>query len=163
MTEVESPVDASASPGPLQFGRAQPGVDYRDRPAAFGVVERDGRVAVVFVIRRDGQYFDLPGGGIDPGETPEQAVVREFGEETGLRVAPVRVLGRASQFMRQEDGSPANNRSTLFEARWVAAAPELKVEEDHELQWLEPLEAISTLRHDSHAWAVALWLRRRPV
>ena len=60
MTEVESPVDASASPGPLQFGRAQPGVDYRDRPAAFGVVERDGRVAVVFVIRRDGQYFDLP-------------------------------------------------------------------------------------------------------
>lgn len=162
MTEVESPIDASADPGPLQFGRPQPGVAYRDRPAAFGVVERDGKVAVVFVTRRDGQYYDLPGVGIDPGETPEQAVVREFGEETGLTIEPVRVLGRASQFMRQEDGSPANNRSTLFEARWAADAPELKVEEDHALQWLDPLEAIAALRHDSHAWAVALWLRRGP-
>ncbi len=159
MTEVES----LSSPGPLQFGRALPDLSYRDRPAAFGVLERDGRIAVVFVTRRDGRYFDLPGGGIDAGETPEQAVVREFGEETGLRVEPVRVLGRADQFMRQEDGSPANNRSTLFEARWIGDAPELKVEEDHDLQWLDPLEAVASLRHDSHAWAVSLWLRRLPL
>ena len=158
MTEVES----LTSPGPLQFGHARPGLDYRDRPAAFGVCERDGQVAVVFVTRPEAQYVDLPGGGIDAGETAEQAVVREFGEETGLKVSPLRVLGRASQFMRQEDGSPANNRSVLFEATLEGEAPELKVEDDHELQWLYPLEAIATLRHDSHAWAVALWLRRSP-
>ena len=32
--------------------------------------------------------WEFPGGVIEPGETPEQAMVREFGEETGLRVRP---------------------------------------------------------------------------
>src|SRR3954463_11621377 len=30
--------------------------------------------------------WTLPGGGVEQGEHPDQAVVREFGEETGLRV-----------------------------------------------------------------------------
>lgn len=37
--------------------------------------------------------FSLPGGAIDPGETPAQAVVREVYEETGLQVRPTHVLG----------------------------------------------------------------------
>ena len=162
MTEAESPVDASTSPGPLQFGRAEPGVSYPDRAAAFGVCERDGRIAVVWVTRSDGRYYDLPGGGVDAGETDTQAVVREFGEETGLKVETRRALGRADQFMRQGSGAPANNRSALFEVEATAEDAALKIEADHELQWLDPLEAIASLRHDSHAWAVALWLRRRP-
>ncbi|MBU1039875.1 MAG: A/G-specific adenine glycosylase [Proteobacteria bacterium] len=32
--------------------------------------------------------WEFPGGVIEPGETPEQAMVREFSEETGLRVRP---------------------------------------------------------------------------
>ena len=158
MTEVES----LASPGPLQFGRPEPGVDYPDREAAFGVCERDGRIAVVWVTRFDGQYYDLPGGGVDAGETPAEGVAREFGEETGLKVKAARVLGHADQFMRQESGAPANNRSTLFEATLAGEDAALKIEDDHALQWLDPLEALASLRHDSHAWAVALWLRRRP-
>lgn len=40
---------------------------------------------------RDGKhYFTFPGGGVDSGETSEQAVVREIEEELGLQV---RVLG----------------------------------------------------------------------
>lgn len=157
MTERES-LD---SPGPLQFGRARPGVDYPDRPAAFGVAEREGRIAVVFVTRFDGRYFDLPGGGIEPGEAEPDAVAREFGEETGLKVEAVRRLGAASQFMVRHDGAPANNRCGLWEARVVGEDAALKVEDDHEMRWLDPLEAVSVLRHDSHAWAVAAWLRAR--
>lgn len=37
-------------------------------------------------------WWCLPGGAIDPGETPEQAVVREVEEELGLKVRPVRKL-----------------------------------------------------------------------
>jgi 8-oxo-dGTP diphosphatase len=38
--------------------------------------------------------------------------------------------------------------------------PELKVEDDHTLVWLDPRDAVVALRHDAHAWAVAAWLRR---
>jgi 8-oxo-dGTP diphosphatase len=150
------------SQGPLQFGVQVPGQRYPDRPAAFGVAERDGKVAAVKVTRKgERSYFDLPGGGIDPGETSEAAVVREFGEETALVVQVGRLLGRANQYMVKSDGQPANNISTLFEAEITGEDAGLKIEADHELVWLDPLEAITRLRHESHAWAVAAWLRAR--
>ncbi len=44
---------------------------------------------------RDGlHYFTFPGGGVDEGESPEQAVIREVREELGV---DVRVLGLAAE------------------------------------------------------------------
>ena len=146
----------------LQFGEAEPGHDYRDRPAAFGVLEKDGRLALARITRAgETPYVDLPGGALEPGEDEAAAMVREFGEETGLRVSAGALLGRASQFLLKTDGQRVNNRSALFVARLEAEDPSLKTEPEHELVWLEPLDAIAQLRHGSHAWAVACWLRRR--
>ncbi|WP_051710935.1 NUDIX domain-containing protein [Andreprevotia chitinilytica] len=47
----------------------------------------------VLIQRRTMGDWSLPGGGIDPNETPAQAMVREVWEETGLHVRPTRVLG----------------------------------------------------------------------
>ena len=148
--------------GPLQFGVRLPGQSYPDRPAAFGVAVRDGKVAVARITRTgEPAYLDLPGGGIDPGETPAAAMVREFGEEVALAVRPGRLLLRASQYMIKGDRTPANNLSSLFEAEIIGEAASLKIEADHELAWLDPREAVVRLRHESHAWAVAAWLRAR--
>ena len=143
-----------------QFGDPQPSLIYRDRPAAFGVLERDGLVALVSVQKpRHPAWLDLPGGAIDPGEDAAAALIREFGEEAGLRIAPGEMLGEADQYFINTDGEAFNNRQTLFAVRLLAEAPELKVEVDHTLVWLPILDAISQLRHDSHAWAVSLALR----
>ena len=147
-------------PEPLQFGEREPGVVYRDRPAAFGIALRDDKIAMVKVtVEGQGTWFDLPGGGVDPGEDDLAAVVREFGEETGLKVRPGALVMRACQLFRQTDGSPVNNRSGHYMVEIIGEDPALKIEEDHELVWFEPGQALTLLRHDSHAWAVLAWLR----
>lgn len=54
------------------------------RGAAF-VLLQPGRGELLAVTRPEGGW-GLPGGGIDPGETPAQAAARELYEETGLQV-----------------------------------------------------------------------------
>lgn len=146
----------------LQFGTALPGHDYIDRPAAFGIVEHDGRIACVRVERGSASYHDLPGGAVDGDETEAQAVAREFLEETGLVVRPDRRLVDAGQYFRKSDGQPVNNIGGVWTADRLGHDPAAKVEDDHELVWLEPVEALARLRHEAHAWGVALWLRSRP-
>ncbi len=145
-----------------QFGVPAPGRGYADRPAAFGVLEKDGRIALVKVTKLGhAPWFDLPGGAREAGETDAQAMIREFGEETGLRVTAGVFLGRADQFFINTEDQPFNNRQALIEAILVGEAADLKIEEDHALVWMAPLEALQHIRHESHAWAVISWLRRR--
>jgi 8-oxo-dGTP diphosphatase len=145
-----------------QFGDPEPGRTYRDRPAAFGIVEREGRVALVRV-EKPGHpaWFDLPGGALDPGEDAAQAVVREFGEETGLKVQAGEVYARADQRFVNTDGEAFNNRAAFLLLTLLGEDSKLKVEDDHALAWSTPDEALVQLRHEAHAWAVAAWLRRR--
>lgn len=146
-----------------QFGSREPGRDYPDRPAAFAVIVRDGLIACAEVAwRHDGPKLDLPGGGVDPGETPAEAAARECGEEVGLRVAVAdRPFTCADHYFVSTEGKTNNTRGRFFEGRLEGEAPELKVEDDHSLLWLDPLEALRRLDRDSHAWAVAAWIRRR--
>jgi len=145
-----------------QFGAPEPGRAYPDRPAAFAVVAREGKIACVRVAwRRGGPKLDLPGGGLDPGETAAQAAVRECGEEAGLKVAvDGEPFACADHYFVNDEGGRNNTRGQFFVARLEGEAPELKIEDDHSLVWLDPLEALRTLDRDSHAWAVAAWLRR---
>ncbi|WIY68967.1 NUDIX domain-containing protein [Aquidulcibacter paucihalophilus] len=144
----------------LQFGTARPGLDYRLRVTAFGLVVEDGRLACVRVDRGEGSYFDLPGGAVDGDETEEQAVVREFLEETGMTVRPLARIAHAAQYFHKSDGEPLNNIGGFWIAEQLALDPGARVEADHELVWLAPAEALTLLRHEAHAWAVATWLRR---
>lgn len=147
-------------PARLQFGTAEPGLDHRLRPTAFGLVFQDGRLACVRVDRGAGSYFDLPGGAVDGDETEEQALVREFVEETGMTVRPLVRIAEAAQYFRKSDGEPINNTGGFWIAEQLSLDPSARVEADHELVWLNPHTALNQLRHDAHAWAVAAWLRR---
>ena len=62
------------------------------RTRAGVVLIEDGKVALIERNRAGKHYYVFPGGGVDKGETPEQAAAREMEEETGLRVSVGRKL-----------------------------------------------------------------------
>ena len=67
---------------------------HRQRVAAYAVLVRDRAVLLTRMSSRtriEGRWT-LPGGGIDHGEDPRDALRREVYEETGLRVEPGRML-----------------------------------------------------------------------
>ena len=70
---------------------SEPAANVQRREGADALV-RDARGRVLLVRRADDGRWAMPGGWVDPGETPEQAVVREVWEETGLRVSAPRLL-----------------------------------------------------------------------
>jgi ADP-ribose pyrophosphatase YjhB (NUDIX family) len=61
-------------------------------------------------------YFSIPGGGIEPGETPEQAVLREIEEETSCRIAITRAL-----YVLQYTG----NLHHIFLCEYISGEPHL--------------------------------------
>lgn len=143
----------------LQFGQADSGAVYRLRPAVFGLAVREGRIACVRVDRGAGGYFDLPGGAVDGDETESEALAREFLEETGLIIRTLTRLGEAAQYFRRSDGDPVNNQGGFWTVTVEGHDPQAQSETDHQLTWLTPIEAVSGLRHQAHAWAVVLWMR----
>lgn len=55
------------------------------------LLDRD-RVCLIQRVRDGKTYFSFPGGGVEPGETPEQAAAREALEELGVEVVLERLV-----------------------------------------------------------------------
>jgi 8-oxo-dGTP diphosphatase len=62
------------------------------RERASAVILREDQILMVQIEDGDRSWWCLPGGTIEPGETPEQAAVRELREELNLQVVPRRRL-----------------------------------------------------------------------
>jgi len=61
---------------------------------ATAIVFAEDRTRVLMLKREDFRVWVLPGGGIEAGETREQAAIRETREETGYEIAIDRLVGR---------------------------------------------------------------------
>ena len=71
---------------------------YRLRAGAYAILPLKGRFLMVAQVD-DTVDVMLPGGGIDPGESPVQALHREVMEELGWRIANPRKLGAFRRFV----------------------------------------------------------------
>jgi A/G-specific adenine glycosylase len=147
-----------SDPGALPRRRAT-----RSRPhvvAAIALAERNGRF---LVLRRPsvgllGGLWELPGGKVEPGESPREAARREFREETGLRldrVAPVGVVRHSYSHFTVE--------LHLYAAR--APGKRRAVGEGTTARWVTAFQFGSLPRPRATVKAVELWRRwlRRPL
>lgn len=73
------------------------GQTYRPRPGVYGIIH-DRHDVLITEQSEPVPEFQLPGGGIDPGENPIQALHREVWEETGWRIRVERRLGAFQRF-----------------------------------------------------------------
>ena len=129
----------------------------RQRVAAYALLTRDGEVLLTQMSSRtriEGRWT-LPGGGIDHGEDPRDALRREVYEETGLKVEPGRVVdvhhthfvgarsdGRVEDYhgihiifeadidpaSQDEDPRVVEEDSTTARAEWVALDDALRLD-----------------------------------
>ena len=120
-----------------------------DRPAAYALLHTAEGLAVVRA--SEGRLF-LPGGGIRPGESPEDAVVRELMEECRIRAECIRETCSAIQFFTSREGKRRYRSSMSF---WECALLEqLDGPGDHETVWLREVPDEGSFAHEAHAWAV---------
>ena len=72
------------------------------RVAAYGVIIDGDRILLAHWNESGRSGWTLPGGGIDPGEDPVDAVVREIAEETGYHAEAGELLGIDSKVIPAE-------------------------------------------------------------
>lgn len=135
------------------FGAPRPGVEYRDRQAAYGIAFDDaGRAAVVYSERKG--YF-LLGGGMEPGENEADCIRREALEETGYAVTVGEKVCVGEEFTTDLAGEPYHpiGHVYLIELGERVTQP---LEDDHILTWMpvEEFQKMTFMRYQ--AWAMGL-------
>lgn len=131
-----------------RFGQSpRPGQTYRLRPGVYAVLLRRGQVLLTFQSAPHFEY-QLPGGGIDPGEQPLPALHREVREETGWAIAAPRRIGAFRRFtFMPEYGFWAEKLCTIYAARPLRPLGPPS-EPGHRAEWLPARLALSLLANE---------------
>ncbi len=117
--------------------RAKVGHDLLMIPGAAAIV-RNEKGDILLQRRGDTGEWSLPGGAIEPGEEPADAVVREVFEETGLRIVPERIVGiygGPSHVIQFPNGDQAAYISVTFVCRVTGGSLQTDGDETLELRY----------------------------
>ena len=146
---VGGPLDDAASTHTPTFGIPAAGVTYEQRGAAYAVI-RNSTGAVAAVHMPAGYW--LPGGGMLPGETPEETAVREVREELGCTLRLVRKIGGAVQyFFAATEGRYYAMQAVFSRAEFVERQHGAA---EFEVCWLDVSHPGPWFYHACHDWAV---------
>jgi 8-oxo-dGTP diphosphatase len=98
----------------------------KNRTAARAIIIRDNKLLVMRRNKFGDIYYSLIGGGVDPGETPEQALIREVHEEASMGITKFRKVfiepawgkyGDQHIFLCEDPGGEPELRSDTPEAK----------------------------------------------
>lgn len=110
------------------------------RPSAYAVVIKDNAV----LLTKQFEGYDLPGGGIELGEMPEEAVIREVKEETGIDVTAPHMLSVRSNFFKMpnihRDDHFVHSILLYYRCEFVGGTLSMDGFDEHERTWADMAE-----------------------
>ncbi|MBQ7184883.1 MAG: NUDIX domain-containing protein [Clostridia bacterium] len=124
------------------------------RDSARSVIIRDGKVAMIHSPKYD--YYKFPGGGIEEGEDPVKAMIRETREEAGLIIIPgtVREYGYVHRIQKSDkDPTECFVQDNYYYLCTAEDAPvsqdldEYEASESYRPEFVSPAAAIEKNRH----------------
>jgi len=126
------------------------GQRYTPRHGAYAILPRDGQVLLTYQ-GAPHEEFQLPGGGIDAGESALQALHREVFEETGYRIAAPRKLGVFRRFAYMPDYDIYAEKICHIYLAFPVRPHGTPSEDGHVAVWMPPELALAELYNDGDA------------
>lgn len=132
--------------------RANDGSNYTPRPASRAVLfDKDDKIAFMHVTKYN--YHKLPGGGVDKGETLEQALEREVLEEAGCKIKIGKEIGEIVEY-RDLYKTKTESYCWIGEVVGDKGEPnfvDVEIEGQFKLTWVTLDEAIELIKKDKPA------------
>ena len=131
------------------------GQHYRRRPGVYAVLVQGRDILLTHQAEPDPE-FQLPGGGIDPGEHPLAALHREVFEETGWHIGTARRVGAFRRFTYMPEYDRwAEKICSVYLARPVCRHGP-PTEPGHTAVWMGVDQAMRLLANDGDRAMLAL-------
>lgn len=134
------------------FGERDYKLNYWKRTGAYAVIQNEQQ-QFLCVKALDGLLF-LVGGGIDEGESPENALLRESIEETGHKIRIVKRIGKAERHWvsSKYPNDSQHNIGFLYAAELLEKVAE-PVEKEI-MCWVDYKEMENNLLHEHHLYLI---------
>ena len=147
-------------------------IDYLDDPAApransivpaVSVVVPDSQGRILLIRRVDNDYWSIPGGGMEPGESVREAASREVKEETGIDcdiTGLVGIFSNPRHVAAYDDGEVRQEFSICLTGRILGGAPRTSTESS-EVKFVAVTELPGYQIHPSIRLRIDIYLEDR--
>ncbi|CAF9935136.1 hypothetical protein IMSHALPRED_010120 [Imshaugia aleurites] len=149
--------------GPRTIGVKAEGIQYVDRHAV-RIITKSDKDEIVIIYAKKGNYYKLPGGGVEKGEDHRIAGEREAMEETGCKVA----LDRDCFAVTEEWRNDLHQTSYCYAARLVEHTGATELTEDElvdglQHEWISIRAAIEKMKATQPTSELGRFIRERDL